>query len=446
MHRSWCGVNCFYPIKNPKTKNNNTQEEPKMKVNKWTMGLAAVGVISLGSVAMADEKKLSAVQTAVSSTVLSGYVDTSIQWNVGPDTANFPAYSFGGAGKADGFNLNVVKISLEKPLDDNGWAAGYKVDLLFGADANAFGTTFGGGNPPSINPGPDGLVGTGDDFVNPAAASTSAAAIKQAYVALRAPVGNGIDMKIGVFDTIIGYEVFESPNNPNFTRSWGYTIEPTTHTGLLGTYKIVDNVAISAGIANTQGPAINGRSLRANGAGVVNQTHKTYMGSIAVSAPESMGFLKGSTLYAGVIDGFAVGGTSDTVNYYLGGTLATPVAGLTLGFAIDYVDGLATGVADGSEATAYALYASFKATDKLSVHGRAEFAQFGEAAGGAPNLSVWTLTGTVQYDLWENVLARLEFRYDDFRHGANVLGGTSFSGAPVTDTAYAVIANLVYKF
>ena len=31
-------------------------------------------------------------------------------------------------------------------------------------------------------------------------------AIRQAYMTLRTPVGNGIDWKVGVWDTIIGYE------------------------------------------------------------------------------------------------------------------------------------------------------------------------------------------------------------------------------------------------
>ena len=51
---------------------------------------------------------------------------------------------------------------------------------------------------------------------------------------LRTPVGNGIDWKMGVFDTVIGYESNSDPLNPNYTRSYGYTIEPTTHTGILG--------------------------------------------------------------------------------------------------------------------------------------------------------------------------------------------------------------------
>ena len=207
-----------------------------MKFNQWTLGLAAVGVVSLASVVQAEEAtKASSVMTALSSTTLSGYVDTSIQWNLGTGNAFLPAYAFGGPGKADGFNLNVVKVTLENPADAaEGWAAGYKVDLLFGPDADALATQ---------------STGVKADF-----------GIKQAYVDLKAPVGNGLDVKVGVFDTIIGYEVFESGNNPNFTRSYGYTIEPTTHTGVLASYQFCDMFGVSAGVANTFGPAINARA------------------------------------------------------------------------------------------------------------------------------------------------------------------------------------------
>ena len=85
----------------------------------------------------------------------------------------------------------------------------------------------------------------------PATAIT--AGIRQAYITLRTPVGNGIDWKVGVWDTIIGYESTSDPLNPNYTRSYGYTIEPTTHTGILATYKINDMVTVSAGIADMWG-------------------------------------------------------------------------------------------------------------------------------------------------------------------------------------------------
>ncbi len=69
-----------------------------MKFNKWTMGLAAVGVVSLASAARADETKMSQVQTALSNTTLSGYVDTSAHVATSaPKTAALaPRYTPGG--------------------------------------------------------------------------------------------------------------------------------------------------------------------------------------------------------------------------------------------------------------------------------------------------------------------------------------------------------------
>src|SRR3954467_1547166 len=111
-----------------------------MKCNPWTLALLGAGVVSLPSVAQADEK-IVALQTAVASTTLSGYVDTSAQWNPGTGNANLPPYAFGGPSKADGFNLNVVKVALEKPLDTaDVWSAGYKFEMLAGPDANTFNT------------------------------------------------------------------------------------------------------------------------------------------------------------------------------------------------------------------------------------------------------------------------------------------------------------------
>src|SRR4051812_12270072 len=250
----------------------------KLKINKWTSTLAALGVVSLPSVLNAEEKA-SSVMTALSSTTLSGYVDTSAQWNPGSGNARLPDYKFGGATKADGFNLNVVQVRLDKPLDEAEWAAGYRVDLWAGPDANVLGTqsVFSSGS---------------SDF-----------AVRQAYVALRMPVGNGIDWKVGVFDSIIGYESVESPNNPNYTRSFGHSIEPQTHTGVLASYRFTDIVSASFGVANTASPIINDKA-QLHGK---SDTDKTYMASLALTAPDSMGVLAGSTLYGGFVNGFASG-------------------------------------------------------------------------------------------------------------------------------------------
>ena len=384
-----------------------------MKFNKWTTGLAAVGVISLASAARAQQETANTVLTALSSTTISGYVDTSAQWNFGTGNAYNPPYKFGGANKADGFNLDVVQLSIAKPMDEREWAAGYRVDLWFGPDANTLGTQ---------------SSGSASDF-----------AIRQAYVALRTPIGNGLDWKIGVFDSIIGYESVASPNDPNYTRSYGHSIEPQTHTGLLASYRFCDTFSATVGIANTMNPAINSRaqngstgtssgffgqyfgaSPAAAGQNAAAESYKTYMASVAITAPDTMGFLSGSTLYGGLENGYnnsvlGSGVGMPQLNAYVGATIATPVTGLRVGLAYDLMevnsDVNGIGKVKGDIWT-LAGYASYQATEKLSLHERLEYADgtMHSPVGNSQTIFAWTTT--LQYDLWENVLSRLELRWD----------------------------------
>jgi len=418
-----------------------------MKLNKWTLGLAAVGVVSLASLAQAEEKN--AVQTALSSTTISGYVDTSAQWNFGTGNANLPPYKFGGGGKADGFNLNVVQLSIQKPLDESEWAAGYKVDLWMGPDAKTLGTA-----------SYIGLLGQASDF-----------AIRQAYVALRAPVGNGIDFKMGVFDTIVGYESVESGNNPNMTRSYGHSIEPQTHTGLLATYRFCDAFSVAVGVADTIGPSINARShyspypVGIPGIGSVQlplggdhaESYKTYMGSLALTAPQDWGWLAGSTLYGGVVNGLNSPGLMGLgyvqTSWYAGATLATPVTGLKLGAAFDYMNAEDSSNDRVPDKWAVAGYASFQATEKLSLHARGEWYQIQEPYPN-DNSQIFAATATIQYDLWQNVISRLEFRWDHDAGGDKSFGGRAEvsdgmfgeSNRPTRENAFMLAANIIYKF
>lgn len=392
-----------------------------MKFNKWTLALAAVGAVSLTSVAQAEEK-MNVLQTAMTSTTISGYVDTSMQWNLGTGNGNLPGYSFGGPTKADGFNLNVVQLTIAKPLDESEWASGYRADLWFGPDANG------------IQSGNGGLgLGSGSSTSGDVGFENSDFAIRQAYVALRTPVGNGIDWKIGVFDTVVGYETLESGGNPNMTRSYGFTIEPKTHTGLLGTYRFSDMISASAGIANTFGPTINDKAQNYGDA----ESYKTYMGSIALTAPSNWGWVAGSSLYAGTVIGFDANAFNTGQNqghrnhFYVGATIATPVAGLKAGAAVDYSHVLHVG---DNDQTAYALYLSYQATEKMSLHGRAEYLN-----QEVNNNEVYALTGTIQYDLWQNVLSRLEIRWD---HSEDDQYGPSAN----LKNAVLIAANVIYKF
>jgi len=398
-----------------------------MKVNKWTLGLAAVGLVTLPAGLQAEEQ-MSALQTALSSTTISGYVDASAQWAIGTTKNGAPpGYAFNTPSKQDGFNLNVVNLTIERALDpQDNWAAGYKIDMIYGPNAANW------------NPSANLLTGMDSDF-----------ALKQAYVAMRAPVGNGLDFKLGTFDTIIGYEVFHAGNNPNYTRSYGYTSEPTQHTGLLASYQFCKEFGVAGGVANTANAGINSRSWLANGN--KSETDKTYLGAMTLTAPESWGWVAGSTLYGGVVSGWNTSADNGQTWYYAGATFNTPVTGLKVGAAYDYNSLNGSAASFNPTKTwfnAVAGYVSYQATEKLSLHGRVEYVWMddelvfeGDAetpSNGLDN-SILGVTGTIQYDLWANVLSRIEFRWD------KACGG----GKPFfteDENAFLLAANVIYKF
>ncbi len=433
-----------------------------MKFNKWTLGLAAVGAVSMASAVRADDApKPSALNTALSNTTISGYVSSSANWQMTPGagTSGGIANSPGGqiplqSGKANGFNLDVVKLSIAKPEDATPWASGYQVDLLFGPDAV-------GWNPSANSTGGQNGSEPGEfsDF-----------AIQQAYIALNTPIGNGIDWKVGVFNTIIGYESFDGGSNPNYTRSWGWAVEPTEHTGVLGSYKVNDEWSFSAGVANTLGTGINTRNVYNNSNG--SAWHKTVMGSVTFNAPSNWGWASGSAFYFGMVYGFANGATSNPTqgnggdqggnqqNYYAGATLNSPWKDVTFGVAFDYVQnfgGLGNyGPNNNAHLNEYIIgvYNTIKVTYKLSFNSRAEYwevdAHSGSGyVGGDGGIA---LTETVEYDLWANVISRLEVRYDKCTSGLDNGGeGTDVSILPngVTvsnNSSVGVYANLIYKF
>jgi hypothetical protein len=403
--------------------NQQTGERRNMKYNAWTLALISAGVVSLPAVARAEETT-NAVLTALSTTTISGYVDTSAHWNPGTGDQNLPAYTPNGkAGgtKADGFNLDLVALTLSKPPGEGDWSAGYNATLLFGPDAVGYNNSFGGF--PS-------------DF-----------SLKDAYVELHAPVGNGLDIKLGTYTEILGYEVFEAGNNPNYTRSYGYAIEPTAMTGVLAGYQLNSAVALSAGICDAWNAGVNARSSPPK-----SESFKTYMASVTFTAPTNFGFLSGSTLSGGVINGYDSVTTADKTSLYIGGTLNTPIPTVKVGAAFDYVmlgPNTFNGVNSSGYQGAFGLYLSWQATPKLAIYSRGEYftesgyLAAGGIAGGAA--SAFEVTETVQYDLWKNVLARFEFRWDHAEHGSG-FGGFAAGAIPTSENAFLLAANIIYKF
>lgn len=353
-------------------------------------------------------------------TILGGYVSASGLWRVGTCSDPIPGRSFDGAAKQDGFNLDVVKLALERAGADP-IGATYKVELLVGPDANGY------------NPS----VGVVDSELG----------VKQAYVQVPIPGLSGASVKLGTFDTVIGYEVYDLPANPNYSRSYGYSLEPLSHTGVLLSYGVSDAVGVVVGAANSWSPGVNRRGMR--GADPGDETEKTYMAALTLTCPES-GPVPGATFTCGLVDGLS-GNPKRTTSLYTGGTMPIPGSRLWTGLAFDLrFDGPSLVNRPDNKAWATGLYLGCSLSERLRVINRIEFARgtdgtwfdAGDDAVAGPKNEFIGETFTIEYKPSSQLLTRLELRWDRYT-------GARVTPAPFGSDGNDVLSlgvNLVYMF
>jgi hypothetical protein len=350
-----------------------------MKMNKWTMGLAAAGVVSLASAAQAEENS---VLTALSSTVISGSVEASY---VGGFSTNNNMHNDGG------FEANGASLNIGSPLGEGDYGASYNVGLLFGNRAGAFAR--------------DGV--TGDDTTQ---------LLRSANIGMNLPFGNGVDLTLGLFDTTVGYEVEASASNPNVMRSFGYLIEPRTHTGLMAATEITEGLSVSAGL-------INGFDS-SDGEDTEGHADLGYVLGADFTLPDSLGFLGGSTLYVGYVDGSDEGqgaNTDDNTLLYIGASVNTPIEGLAVGIAYDDREW-----GNGVDSDSVAVYATYSLSDDASISLRYDN---GTVEAGVDEDSFDNLALTLDYSIWENVTTRFELGWES---GVGELGHSSLKSVSTT--------------
>ena len=218
--------------------------------------LAAVASLSLADSApeasAQDTKKMvqnNFVETAQKGIKLSGYVDAGYAYNfTGTGNQSVVDSRFGSdtAQRGD-FQLYAVKIALEKAMtSENKAQAGFRADVMIGEDANYF---IDRSYPNNFQNAGTGSVGGNGGPTNGDSNSNSLF-LEQAYVSIRAPVGNGWDFKVGKFASILGYEVMERPANMNTTFGLLFQQMPLYYTGVLSSYRFDDYVDAKLGVVN----------------------------------------------------------------------------------------------------------------------------------------------------------------------------------------------------
>ena len=250
--------------------------------------------------------------------------------------------------------------------------AGFRVDMLYGETAQALG----GAGP-----------------FNDAA---SRVYTYQAYVEYLAPVGDGVNVKFGKFATLAGAEVAQTTQNFNITRGDLYNLfQPITHTGVLATTD-VGPLSVSFGLANSTDNGVQQPD---------NNKEKTYIVNAGWSQ-DNLG-LSATVIYGAeqFDNNHDKSGLFDLVATF------DPSDNLSLWANFDYVWDDGSGDEDSSWGVAAA--GRLALNDSTGISARAEYVDMNDE--NSLFAETWSITGTVDHMLVDNLMIRGEVRFDQAR-------------------------------
>jgi len=338
---------------------------------------------------------------------ISGYADVSYIYNWNRPDAATGRTNRGRAfdTQSNGFTPQAFNLAIERPLDD-AIPVGFRADLLFGDDAEVIHSTgLGTGGAPS------------DSFD-----------LEQLYVTAKAPVGDGITFKAGKFVTLLGAEVIRSQDDWNFSRSMLFTYAiPFTHTGVLASYPLGEWGSVTGGVVN--------------GWDIVDENNqfKTMIGSLALTPIKDVNFsVNGVTGAERAGDNRNDRSVIDLVATWKALDMLTLMANYDYGHESSMAHGV-TGTAgfDSANWEGVDLYAKYDLSPKWSLAGRwgwfndMDNVRAGFTGPGGTLLingvNYFDYTFTSQWQLYQHLLARLEYRHDDASERVYFRRGDGFS-------------------
>ena len=363
------------------------------------------------------DKKLDERLIGVRDFRIYGYVDLSYTQNFrSPNPSDRQVGGVGGNQlrifdvDSNSFRTHLAQIVLEKPAKFGGTMedrAGFRIKLNFGSDAQ-----FTGGGE---------RFGDGDDTD-----------FQEVYAQFIAPIGNGLDIRFGRMNTLIGYEVIESPYNPNFTRSWLFGLgQPFTTTGVRLAYNFTDQVSWALGAIN----AFNGAESDTNNS-------KSVETALSMTLTDQVGL----TLYGfwGPEGGL---GKEDTDLLQGGGILdiqATEQAEVVVeGYYANLANaGPSLGLDPGENQSWYGVagYLIYDFTEQWGARIRGEWWRDNNGGFTGINQSMWETTYTVQYKPVPSLITRLEYRRDESTKEAFL------DGSSPTDKQDTLAFEAIYLF
>ena len=372
----------------------------------------------LDDAGIGEDGAVSALSSFLTETDFYGWVNTSYTQGFRGDSGsalgqNFPPLFFHQDNM--GFAVNQVWFGMDHASTEES-RAGFHVDMLFGKDANLAGR----GN--FFDFDGDGVVDPGEIF----GTSDNSFELFTAYVTYLAPIGNGIEFQGGKLPTLNGAEVVNTTQNFNITRGLVWGLQPVNTTGLLV------KTDLGAGFSTTMGVLNDVYVPGADG-----NLDKSFTGQVAWS---------NDMFGAAVTGNWGYSGSSTTMNRALVDAVLTadPLDNLSLWLNYDWV-GNFDDFGPTAQTHGIALAGRYGITDATGVAVRGEYVYLNDASGALLGADDgWSVTGTVDHHLTDDLLVRLEYRYDGNMNA--IFFGANNNGIPRHKDQHVIIVDATYEF
>lgn len=354
-----------------------------------------------------------------------GYGDVSYTYNFNsPSTGinNLRGFDVG----SNAVRLHLAQFVLDRKATTEGnWLDRFGARLKFNIGSDS--RTVGGTN-----------VGNDADF-------------QEHYLQYLAPIGKGVNIQVGRINSLIGFEVLESPYNLNYSRSFLFNLgQPFTTVGVRLTYQFNHYFTLSMAAINSVTSQRNAfiRHVKPGKLVPISFRHPKLETAISFTPHESIHV----TLYG--LYGF-IDGPPDTPggNRIQGGGFVhiEPVPHVELALEAYYANQEdSSPLSSGKNArwNGVAGYATYEFTPKWSIRMRAEL--FEDAGGSVTCLGVaappksnvcfgatsntsapplaqtlWETTATLEFQASPRLISRLEFRYDKSNKNVFQVGNRS---------------------
>jgi hypothetical protein len=311
---------------------------------------------------------------------LTGYAEASYAYTTRPVRDTIVGHLFDRL--SDQFVLNALSLSIQRPVATDRWDGGARIDVLVGQNAPMLQSS-------GFNLGPNGDI-------------------TQLHVLLNVPTGNGrgVQIKLGKLATLMGLELIETIDNPNWSAGHQFIyVENFTATGAEVAYRPSQGTEVQLRVSNGWDRVVGGRKKDVMARVAVSPGQHTSVGLVGYYGPQQE--------------------SSAAKRYGLDLLVQRRLGGASLWLQADYGAEEANPALPDPTRDAHwwagGLWLAFDAAPRLGVALRADYlddrqgfrtsAAFGLPAGG-PRHTVWSATATLNVRTWPNALVRPELRYD----------------------------------